>query len=143
LAAHGIDVTEIVRPLFKDSSLVQLKLWGFILENMRRNDKDVVAAAVTNEDLRNIGARASDTGGIIDLMCTVPDASFAMLLAEDKDVVKGSLRTQRDDVNLSDLASQFGGGGHPKASGFRVHGKLEKQVSWKIVPSQARKAEVL
>jgi phosphoesterase RecJ-like protein len=57
-----------------------------------------------------------------------------MLLAEDEGWVKGSLRTQRDDVNLSDLASQFGGGGHPKASGFRVQGRLEKQIVWKIVP---------
>jgi oligoribonuclease NrnB/cAMP/cGMP phosphodiesterase (DHH superfamily) len=29
-----------------------------------------------------------------------------------------SLRTVKDDVNLTDIAKQFGGGGHPKASGF-------------------------
>ena len=29
-----------------------------------------------------------------------------------------SLRTVKDDINLTDIAKQFGGGGHPKASGF-------------------------
>lgn len=29
-----------------------------------------------------------------------------------------SLRTVKDDINLSDIAKEFGGGGHPKASGF-------------------------
>ena len=28
------------------------------------------------------------------------------------------LRTVKDDINLTDIAKQFGGGGHPKASGF-------------------------
>lgn len=133
LMRSGFSVTEIVRPMFKQSTISQLKLWGFILENMRKNEKDVVSSVVTESDLKVIGAHGSDTGGIVDLMNTVPDASFIMLLAEDEGWVKGSLRTQREDVNLSELASEFGGGGHKKASGFRVHGRLEKQIVWKIV----------
>jgi oligoribonuclease NrnB/cAMP/cGMP phosphodiesterase (DHH superfamily) len=31
-----------------------------------------------------------------------------------------SLRTVREDLNLSEIAKKFGGGGHPKASGFPV-----------------------
>lgn len=134
IAKYGIPVTDIAKALFKESTFSQLKLWGYILENMRKNEKQVYSSVVTAEDLQKIGAHASDTGGIIDLMNTVPEASFTILLAEDDGVVKGSLRTQRDDVNVSDIASQFGGGGHTKASGFRVHGRLEKQTIWKIVP---------
>lgn len=139
LSALSVNVSEIVRPLFKESTFSQLRLWGYILENMRKNDKDVLSSVVTNEDFHTLGAHASDTGGIIDLMSTVPGTAFTMLLAEDDDWVKGSLRTQRDDVNLSDIAGQFGGGGHAKASGFRVHGRLEKQITWKIVPQAESK----
>ena len=32
-----------------------------------------------------------------------------------------SLRTVKDNVNLTDIAKQFGGGGHPKASGFPLN----------------------
>lgn len=135
LVMHNIDVVvEIVRPMFKESTMAQLRLWGFILENMRLNEKNVAASVVTEEDFKKIGAHASDTGGIVDLMNTVPEARFAMLLAEDEGCVKGSMRTQRDDVDLSEIAGHFGGGGHKKASGFRVHGRLQKQIIWKIVP---------
>lgn len=135
IARMGIRVCDIAKPLFKESTMSQLKLWGFILENMHKNDKQVYSSVVTLDDFKNIGAHSSDTGGIVDLMNTVPDAAFTMLLAEDDGEVKASLRTQRDDVNVSDIASQFGGGGHKKASGFRVHGRLEKQTVWKIVPA--------
>lgn len=36
------------------------------------------------------------------------------------DGVVVSLRTQREDVNLSELASRYGGGGHAKSAGFTV-----------------------
>lgn len=140
LMSFGIHISEIVRPLLKTATLPQLKLWGHILESMRKNDKEIVSAVVSEEDLKRIHATSGDTGGIIDIMSTVSDARFTVLLAEDNGVVKGSLRTQRDDVNLSDLAGQFGGGGHTKASGFRVPGRLEKQTIWKIIPTKAEHA---
>lgn len=40
-----------------------------------------------------------------------------------------SLRTIKDDINLTDIAKQFGGGGHPKASGFPLgKDKLDKFI---------------
>lgn len=134
LARAGVSISDITRPLFKESTFAQLKLWGFILENLRHNDKKVLSSVVTASDFKTIGAHSSDTGGIVDLMNTVPDTQFVMLLAEDEGQVKGSMRTQREDVNLSDIAGQFGGGGHPKASGFRVRGRLKKETVWKVVP---------
>lgn len=133
LARAGVKPTEIVGPLFKRATFSQLKLWGYILENMRKNESQVLSSVLCEKDFWEIGAYAGDTGGIIDLMNTVPDAVFSMLLVENEGWVKGSLRTQRNDVNVSDIAGKFGGGGHPKAAGFRIHGRLEKQNVWKIL----------
>lgn len=140
LAKTGIDISSIVRPMFRESTTSQLRLWGYILENAHVTEKGVLTSVVSEADLRALGGHGSDTGGIVDLMNTVPEASFVMLLAEDEGMVKGSLRTQRDDVNVSDIAGQFGGGGHKKAAGFRIHGRLEKQTVWKIVPAGTIKA---
>lgn len=135
LQKFNFSITDIVRPLMKTATIQQLKLWGHILENLKQNEKQIVSSVVSQDDLRTLHVQSGDTGGIVDLMSTIPEAQFTVLLAEDDGVVKGSLRTQRDDINLSDLAGQFGGGGHAKASGFRVKGKLEKQTVWKIVPT--------
>lgn len=37
-----------------------------------------------------------------------------------------SLRSESDDIDVSRLAKIYGGGGHPKASGFRYKGNIEK-----------------
>ncbi|MBI2453765.1 bifunctional oligoribonuclease/PAP phosphatase NrnA [Candidatus Peregrinibacteria bacterium] len=135
LAQAGLSVSSIVRPLFKESNLDQLRLWGFILENLSLNEKKVAASVVSNADLKTLDVRGNETGGIIDLMSTIPDTSFTLLLTEEDGVVKGSLRTQRDDVSVADIAAQFGGGGHRKAAGFRIQGRLEQQKIFRIVPS--------
>lgn len=135
LTKTGIDVNEIVKPMFRQASFSQLRLWGYILENLKRNEQGVLSSVVTESDLKVLGAHGSDTGGIVDLLNTVPDTAYTLLLAEDEGMVKGSLRTQRDDVNVSAIAEQFGGGGHKKAAGFRMHGRLEKQIVWRVVPA--------
>ena len=47
-----------------------------------------------------------------------------MVLREsDNNMIRGSLRTS-SDVDLTKLAGLFGGGGHKKAAGFDLPGKL-------------------
>lgn len=133
LVKSGVSAAGVATNLFKKATFAQLRLWGYILENMHTNEKGVLSSVVSERDLKTVGAHSSDAGGIVDLMNTVTGAAFTMLVTEGDGFVKGSLRTQRNDVNVSDIAGQFGGGGHPKAAGFRVAGKLEKQVVWKIV----------
>ena len=51
-----------------------------------------------------------------------PDCDFAMIWYwdhEDKHT-KVSLRAFHDAVDVSEIAKQFGGGGHKKASGFQL-----------------------
>ncbi|TES97575.1 bifunctional oligoribonuclease/PAP phosphatase NrnA, partial [Patescibacteria group bacterium] len=54
---------------------------------------------------------------------------------QEKNEIKGSIRTESDDVDVSQIASLFGGGGHKKASGFSIPGRLERtgEGSWKII----------
>ena len=49
-----------------------------------------------------------------------------MILKEDSEtgLVKCSLRTTKQNVNVSKFAGFFGGGGHVKASGFALPGRL-------------------
>lgn len=46
-----------------------------------------------------------------------PDLDFIAMINASGGV---SLRTQREDVDLAEIASSFGGGGHKKASGFGI-----------------------
>ncbi|MFA6992406.1 MAG: bifunctional oligoribonuclease/PAP phosphatase NrnA, partial [Candidatus Gracilibacteria bacterium] len=126
LVALGADLKLISKNLFHTTPVNKLRLWGRILERTYVNEDGVTISAVGSADYEQVGASSKDTGGVIDFLNAVPGSKYCVLLSEDeKGFVKGSLRTQRDDVNLSEVASQWGGGGHPKASGFGISGHLK------------------
>lgn len=136
LTSLGGDLRRIAKELFHTTPVNRLRLWGRILERTYINDDGVTVSAVNVHDYKACDASSHDTGGVIDYLNAVPDSKYCVLLSEDeeKGLVKGSLRTQREDINLSDIASQWGGGGHPKASGFGMPGHLEPVMVWKVLP---------
>src|SRR3989338_3947514 len=139
--AKGANLKRIAKELFHTTPVNRLRLWGRILEKMHVNDEGVTISAVEKSDYEACQATSHDTGGAIDYLNAVPGAKYCVLLSEDeKGLVKGSLRTQRNDVNLSDVASKWGGGGHPKASGFGVPGELKPVMTWKIMPKNEGEA---
>ncbi len=141
LMKQGANIKRIAKELFHTTPVNKLRLWGRILERTYVNEDGVTVSAVNKHDYQVCESDSRDTSGIIDYLNAVPGSKYCVLLSEDeRGLVKGSLRTQRDDVNLSDIAGQFGGGGHPKASGFGMPGRLEPQISWKIVPENGSSA---
>lgn len=89
-------------------------------------------SALTEGDFRATGAEYSELTGAIDYVNAVPGMKFSLVLAERAGKVKGSIRTLRDDVDVSSMAAKFQGGGHRKAAGFAVDGKLVPEVRWKV-----------
>lgn len=141
LMAMGADLRRVSKELFHTTPVNRLRLWGRILERAYVNEEGVTVSAVGTPDYEAFGVTSHDTGGAIDYLNAVPGSKYCVLLSEDeKGLVKGSLRTQRNDVNLSEVASRWGGGGHPKASGFSVGGTLLPVMSWKILPKEGGEA---
>jgi len=69
----------------------------------------------------------------VDYVNSVPGSKYSVILTERAGKVKGSLRTLKDEVDVAQIAANYGGGGHTKAAGFTVTGKLEKEIKWKVV----------
>lgn len=143
LMSMGANLKIISKKLFHTTPVNKLRLWGRILERAYVNDEGVTVSAVNTDDYEACDAGPGDTGGVIDYLNAVPGANYSVLLSEDREkgIVKGSLRTQRDDVNLSEVAAQWGGGGHPKASGFGIDGRLKPVMSWKVEGGHEKNAE--
>lgn len=126
----------IVKNLFKNQSIEQMHLWGKVLSETRLTDNKVAVAGVKSKDLEDHNATTEELSGLIDYLSMVKGNDFAALLTEDgKGNIKGSFRTRKNDINLSEIASNFGGGGHKKASGFTMKGQLEKETRLIIKPS--------
>ncbi len=138
MLAAGADLASIRKNVFQTTPVSTLKLWGEILNRVDIDDEGVVVATVRQSDFEKTGADPKDISGAIDYLNMVPEAKYSLLLTERLGKVKGSLRTQRDEVNVSDIAGNFGGGGHVKAAGFTVPGRLQVERRFKIIPEEKK-----
>lgn len=123
LIDHGGRQQEIIQHVYKTKQLSTLKLWGRVLSKIKQDHKyKIVWSMVTQNDFRETDGKEEETNNIIDeLISNAPGGDIYLLLKEKKTgVVSASVRTKTASVNASDIAAQFGGGGHPQAAGFRV-----------------------
>jgi phosphoesterase RecJ-like protein len=123
----------IVTAVFRTAKLSTLRLWGRVLEKINITHEGGAISALTQGDFRATGAEYSELTGAIDYVNAVPGMRFSLILSERDGIVKGSLRTLRDDVDVAKMAGKFSGGGHKKAAGFSVPGTLQPEVRWKVV----------
>lgn len=142
LLSAGADHDAIVKNVLRTSKISTLKLWGRVLEKIHVTDEGGAISAVTAGDFRAVDADFSQLTGAIDYVNSIPGMKFSLILSEREGKVKGSIRTLRDDVDVSAMAQKFDGGGHRKAAGFSVEGKLEPETRWKVVPSSEEESEI-
>lgn len=132
LLRAGASQQTIVHQVFRTAKPSTLRLWGRVLEKISITPEGGAISALTEGDFLATGAEYSELTGAIDYVNAVPGMKFSLILTERAGKVKGSLRTLRDDVDVSKMAGVFQGGGHKKAAGFAVEGKLEPEVRWKV-----------
>jgi len=87
--------------------------------------ENVAFTAVTNEMFQETGTSAEDTenfSGFPRMMHNIAISAFFRQITDNE--WKVSLRS-KGDVNVAQIASLFGGGGHKNAAGFKIKGTLE------------------
>lgn len=135
LLRRGARLDLISRFISSQKDLPKLRVWAMALDNARFDEnRRVVYTVVTAEDLQKAEASEEDLEGVVELLNTIPEAKFSMLLKQRGAEVKGSLRSEPyKGVDVSEIARSFGGGGHRLAAGFKFKGTIEKTESgWKI-----------
>jgi bifunctional oligoribonuclease and PAP phosphatase NrnA len=137
LLRAGADQKSIIENVYRTTKPSSLRLWGKVLEKISITPEGGAVSAVTMSDFRSTGSHFSELNGAIDYLNSIPGMRFSMILSERDGKVKGSLRTLRDDVDVSAMAQKFSGGGHKKAAGFTLDGTLEEERRWKVVPNDA------
>lgn len=133
--AHGAKLKTITKNISLNRSISSLKLWGIALSRIHKNSFGLVTSVITRRDLELTKASDSDLSGVVNMINSIPGTKAAILLSETSDGrVKASLRTESEKIDVSKIAALFGGGGHKRASGFTIPGRLEKTgESWKII----------
>ena len=138
LLGYGVDPASVSENVYERRSVSDIKLLGRVLSTIKMALDDKVAyLEVTQKMLADTGADISKSEGLVNYARSIDKVKVAVIFKEDsKDPKKinVSFRSKGEvDVNL--IASSFAGGGHKRAAGCLVEGKLEdveKQVLAKI-----------
>lgn len=126
LLAAGARQTDILRHLIQNKSVSALRLWGLALSRLTVSPTFHLAYTYfLQEDLKRIPQSDEAIEGVSNFLNAVCEGVDTILVLKElpDNRVRGSIRSVSRDV--SKLAKLFGGGGHKKAAGFTVKGKLK------------------
>jgi len=99
--------------------LSSLRILEKALSSLTLHEEAKVAVLmVTKEDIEATGATVPDMEGIVDYARSLVTVKIALFAMELDDGIRISLRSK--SVDVSQVASAFGGGGHKVAAGFTM-----------------------
>lgn len=123
LIEAGADVKKADIELFNNYSFRRMRFWGFCLGQKLKTIKGIKAAILplSIKEMHRYNVQKGDTEGLVNQGLAIKDIEVSILLKEEYDKIKLSLRS-KSHFSVNEMARiHFNGGGHKNASG----GKLE------------------
>jgi phosphoesterase RecJ-like protein len=122
----GVNPWKLSRKVMDGYSLKKLRLLESTLKTIELHHEGKVGLiTITKQMLLEAKADNSDSERFVEYPRFISGVEIGVLIREiEEDCYKFSLRSN-DWVNVADLASSFGGGGHPRAAAFIREGSLE------------------
>ena len=136
LMACGVDISKVVFNLKQRRSLASLRILGSTLDTLDLyKDGEVVFMHVSQEKLLEAGATILDVVGIVDYGVSLVSTELSILLIEQEDKIRVSIRSKH--VDISALAISFGGGGHKHAVGFEID-NIKRKVLIEMIKKEIK-----
>lgn len=125
LMEFGADINQIYRQALDMRSYQALQFWGCGLNRIERVD-GLVWTTLTLEDRGHANYPGRDDADLINVLSSIDDANIVIIFVEQsKGKVKVSWRA-KPGFDVSSIATSFGGGGHPAASGAEIKGSIDE-----------------
>lgn len=124
LLGAGARLQDIHKNILQDKTIPALRVWGLLLSRLQHNAEfDVVSTYLLLNDTIDVPSDVVE-GAANFLNAVTGNTDTIMVIREiPGGLVKGSFRSVTRDV--SKVAKLLGGGGHKKAAGFTVKGKID------------------
>ncbi len=124
LVKRGADLAKICDEVYHSFPLARVRLLRHVYNKFRLTDENQIAYFwLKQKDFLRTGSSADDAEGLIDHIRAIDPVVVACVFEEvTPEMTRISLRSKSGLVNVSDIAAQFGGGGHPAAAGARIAG---------------------
>ncbi len=133
LVERGADLAKVCHEVYQSYPLSRVRLLKHVYNHFHLTHEDRTAYFwLKPADYARTGARPDDSEGLIDHLRAIQPVVVACLFEEiDPGLIRISLRSKSERVDVNLIATKFGGGGHSAAAGARVPGKplsIQRQV---------------
>ena len=125
LVESGADLDRISQEVYQSFPLARVQLLRHVYNKFRlTHDSRTAYFWLKKRDYTRTGAGRDDSEGLIDHIRAIEGVVVACVFEEmEPELTRISLRSKSGDVDVNEIAGQFGGGGHPAAAGARIPGK--------------------
>ncbi|MFC1511124.1 bifunctional oligoribonuclease/PAP phosphatase NrnA [Candidatus Margulisiibacteriota bacterium] len=133
LIRAGVNTHRISTQIYDTKSQASIRIQAAALSQMEISAEGKFAwVAVSEKMMKDAGAKSEDLIGLVDQIRSIEGVEVAVLFRQDHDRVKVNFRSKHK-INVSEIAKQLGGGGHIRAAGAIISGKLD-EVTKKVLP---------
>jgi len=124
LVTRGADLARVCHEVYQSYPLSRVRLLKHLYNKFRLTQGNRIAYLwLKQADFARAGSESDETEGLIDHIRDIEPVVVACVFEElEPELTRLSLRSKSEQINVSDIAGQFGGGGHPAAAGARIAG---------------------
>jgi bifunctional oligoribonuclease and PAP phosphatase NrnA len=135
LIGNGVVPQEVYRQIYESVPFARQKLKGIALNRARLYEHGrMIASYLLRSDFEELGVGEEYAEGVIDELRSVEGVELAMTVREPPEPPGApsriSMRSATDALDVSAIARQRGGGGHPRAAGFSSDGSVEEIIEF-------------
>lgn len=121
LAKNNISPSDLMERIFHSNTYNQIIRLGNIIEKTELIKEASIVSLYHDETKESI----EDNDLVLELLNSIKEAKITLFIRKIKEnFIKISFRANCN-FNVSEFASRFGGGGHPKAAGLRFEGSYD------------------
>lgn len=122
----GVDITNIYYKILTTNTFKQFELKKLAQERLEFYHNNKIAFTyIEQSDDEKLGTKTGDHEGIVDIGKNIEGVEVSLFYRYQDDKYRVSLRSN-EYVDVSEIATIFGGGGHTKAAGFTTTLSLEE-----------------
>ena len=141
LMETGADLSSLYYKSLISRSFEAANLWGLGLSRIQK-DGQIVFTSLTKNDRQLANYPGRDDADLINMLSSIEGFEVALIFIEQPNGnVKVSWRS-RSVCDVSKIALEFGGGGHPRASGAEISGSLQ-DVQKRVIETTQKCIETL
>ena len=126
LMKKGVDLYKINRMLYSRNSYKSVLFKGLALSTIKRSEDGKIAwVTATKANFEKAGMDEIDSMNIVNYARDIKNVEVGISFTEKENEIKVSFRSN-EYCKVNEIASKFSGGGHPRAAGCTIKGKLDK-----------------